>query len=406
MNLKNALIFQWVKLVLLFQNIVISIVSHDFLRIKKQKCEKIVIFRIGALGDFIFSIPSIKLLRDTHPNANIILINASSSDSTHTKKVNKYIGGKSFQWLKFVDPSIVNKTISIHSFRYKYLQSHIRNTVKDLKPDYSIILTHPGESGIGLLKKIIFLRFLGIYTPIYGCRQSYSHNFFRSVQYKKGMFQHHVIGSINSLLQSPHVSLSKENLKNLDLKLNIPNKDIIEVRKIWNDMGWEGKQVVAVAPGSIQPHKRWDSKKFVELCHLLQSKFNLQFIIIGTVNDLSAGEAICNAIGKRAVNFCGNSSITKSAALLSKCELLIGNDGGAMHLGAGVGCKTISIIPGIEYPGSIEPWMNNELSIRHEINCAPCYNFSFCPLGHNLCMKNISVTDVYEKCTLVLKGKA
>ena len=71
------------------------------------------------------------------------------------------------------------------------------------------------------------------------------------------------------------------------------------------------------------------------------------------------------------------------------CFLLIGNDGGAMHLGDAMGSKVISIVPEVEYPDSIEPWHNKDLAIRLPIECSPCYSIMHCPQGHQPCMSDI-----------------
>jgi heptosyltransferase-2 len=105
---------------------------------------------------------------------------------------------------------------------------------------------------------------------------------------------------------------------------------------------------------------------------------------------------------ERVCNLAGVTSIAQSAALLRRCILLVGNDGGAMHLGDAMGCKVVSIVPGIEYPDSIEPWHNKALAVRHPVDCSPCYNFVTCPQGHNRCMTELPVERVLERCDSVL----
>jgi ADP-heptose:LPS heptosyltransferase len=89
-------------------------------------------------------------------------------------------------------------------------------------------------------------------------------------------------------------------------------------------------------------------------------------------------------------------------AVLQRCAVLVGNDGGAMHLAAAVGCPAVSLIPGIEFPGSVDPWGYSHLSVRHPTQCSPCYSFTYCPLGHQDCMREITVDAVLEKCAKAL----
>jgi ADP-heptose:LPS heptosyltransferase len=114
------------------------------------------------------------------------------------------------------------------------------------------------------------------------------------------------------------------------------------------------------------------------------------------------GDDIASCIGRSVINLAGKTNLHESAALLKKSNLLVGNDGGAMHLGDAVGCKVLSLVPGIEYPQSVEPWFNRKNAIRLSVPCAPCYSFTCCPLGHNKCMKDIKVDIVFDKSKEIL----
>jgi heptosyltransferase-2 len=162
-------------------------------------------------------------------------------------------------------------------------------------------------------------------------------------------------------------------------------------------------RLIAVAPGSIQPHKRWPLESFKHLLSSLMDQYeDARFLVIGTPADKEMGIKLAEIAPQKIQNLAGINSISQSAALLKKCHLLVGNDGGAMHLGDAMGCKVVSIVSGIEYPNSIEPWHNKDLAIRWPVECAPCYSFVSCPKGHNKCMNLIPVSLVLEKCLSVL----
>jgi heptosyltransferase-2 len=184
-----------------------------------------------------------------------------------------------------------------------------------------------------------------------------------------------------------------------------PGEDVDNFVKEWiaNNIP-ANHRIVAVAPGSVQPHKRWPEIKFKELVSLIISSYSsLDLVLIGTDKDFHLCESIKNLCPSRIHNLAGVFSIPKSASLLSKVQLLVGNDGGAMHLGDSMKCKVVSIVPGIQYPDSIEPWHNKALAVRHPVECSPCYNFTFCPQGHNRCMTDLPVEKVFNKCITILE---
>lgn len=391
-----------VKLLLAFQNGVLGLAAWlPFLRsINIADPERILLLRTSALGDFIFAVPAMVALRKRYPDAKIVLLTATTTNAVHRSAVQAYAGAASLPWLSFMIPSVVNEAICVHSFGLKTLWADTGRRVAELNPDITIILAHPGGPGLGLLKKIVFLRFLGVRSRIYGWRTRASNKWFRSVQYEANLFDHHVIGPLRSVAELPGMAkMGKMEIK-FPLCLDPGARPWAEA--LWKDKGWVGHKIVAVALGSIQPHKCWPLEYFVSLCQKLVSSFDVCIVVIGTSSDKPLGQQLVETIDGEVINLAGETSLSQSAALLERCALLVGNDGGAMHLGSAMGCPVVAIVPGIEYPNSIEPWFSLDLAVRHPVSCAPCYSFTHCPLEHNKCMKELPVHDVYEQCVQVL----
>jgi ADP-heptose:LPS heptosyltransferase len=251
-----------------------------------------------------------------------------------------------------------------------------------------------------LLKKILFLRFVGVKQIVHGWRMQSSISFFREAQHQAGLYEHTVFGPLRAITECTLLPRIE------DIKIEFPLHvdDIITtwIENYWKENRLDAAPVIAIAPGSIQPHKRWPVEKFISLCQRLESSYKIIIAIFGTHNDHSIGEHIRAHLKSEVINCAGVLSIIQAGTLLKKCHLLIGNDGGAMHLGAAVGCPTVSIIPGIEYPNSIEPWGFQDFAIRHPIPCAPCYSFTVCPQGHNRCMVDIPIEKVFSQCARIL----
>ncbi|MHB8747309.1 MAG: glycosyltransferase family 9 protein, partial [Gammaproteobacteria bacterium] len=222
-------------------------------------------------------------------------------------------------------------------------------------------------------------------------------------QYEAGRFEHHVMGPLRSIAELPGMPRPEEMEVTFPLQLDPTARPWTEA--LWKKRGWIGRRIVAVAPGSVQPHKRWPIENFVMLCNELVRHYPVSIAVIGTASDRPLGERLVEAVGGDVLDLTGDTTLSQSAAFLERCTLLVGNDGGAMHLGSAMGCPVVSIVPGIEYPDSIEPWFSRDLAVRHPVSCAPCYSFTHCPMKHNKCMAELPVADVYERCLRVL-GRA
>ena len=86
-------------------------------------------------------------------------------------------------------------------------------------------------------------------------------------------------------------------------------------------------------------------------------------------------------------------SLKEMGALLERCNYLISNDSGPMHIAASLGVPTLGIF-GPTNPYLQGPYGGKNLWVRHEeLDCLAC-NLTKCPIG-NICMKNLSVEKVF-----------
>lgn len=390
------------KLLLFVQTTVLHLICLLFFRPRHKlfEAKRILILRTAALGDFLFAVPSMVALRRRFPLAKCILLTTPTTNPVVRRAVQNYIGdAKILPWLNFMVPSVIDEAITFYSFDSNTF-GNLRRRVRAFNPDLTFILSHSGEPGLGLLKKILLLKFLGVRNPVYGWRMRATKSVLREAQQKAGMFEHQVIGALRAVTESPLMPRIEE-IK-VEFPLSIESSAENWVESLWREKGWKDAYVVGIAPGSVQPHKCWPIRRFVLLCQQLVATYSIVLVIIGTKNDRDLGDSIGKSIRSEVTNLAGETTIMQAAALLKRFVMVVGNDGGAMHLSAAMGRPCVSIIPGIEYPGSIEPWGSRDLAVRHLIPCAPCYSFTNCPLGHNLCMSDLSVGEVFVKCATVL----
>jgi len=86
--------------------------------------------------------------------------------------------------------------------------------------------------------------------------------------------------------------------------------------------------------------------------------------------------------------------------IISKLNLLVGNDNGLMHIGYGVGINTITIFGMTNEKETGGYRDNNEAVFIENLSCRPCFNPSNDKIGcFSLeCLKDISVEVVFSKC--------
>ena len=99
------------------------------------------------------------------------------------------------------------------------------------------------------------------------------------------------------------------------------------------------------------------------------------------------------------MNWCGETSLLETAAILEKSSLVITNDTGVMHMAAAMQRKLIAIFGPTVKDFGFFPFMVEHRVIEHQdLSCRPCsyHGTATCPKGHFRCMKELKPYKVFE----------
>lgn len=361
----------------------------------------IAVLRPAGLGDFIMATPALLRLRERFPAARITLLTLHSQDAAQAAKVRSYAGGvRSAPWIDLVRPHLIDDVRVLPPIRNLEALREGRRIMAEILPDLVVQMFDPGTPYLRRAMKIAFMAALCGPVPQIGWRQRGQIRVGR-VPARDPRLGHHVQGSLQFLRELE----GRTSLSDADVRFDIrPGAEAESWAAAWiADAGLEGRRLVGVAPGAIHYHKQWPIAQFSQLLQALADmQEDIVFLVMGKAEDTVLATALADAVPGRAYDLCGVSSIPQSAALFARCSLVVGNDGGAMHLADAMGAPVVSVVPGLEFPISIEPWHNQERAVRHSVPCAPCYSFTFCPQQHRRCMIDLPLASVLAQCTLVL----
>jgi ADP-heptose:LPS heptosyltransferase len=157
---------------------------------------------------------------------------------------------------------------------------------------------------------------------------------------------------------------------------------------------------VAVAPGSKMPATRWPLERYAEVVQRLIEKFDVWPVVLGGAEDRPKGDALL-AQWHRGYNAAGRLSLRASAAALKRCAFYLGNDTGTMHLAAAVGTKCVAIFSARNHPGRWHPLGDGHRVLRSQIDCEGC-GLLECLERHNECLARISVPAAAAACEAFL----
>lgn len=163
-----------------------------------------------------------------------------------------------------------------------------------------------------------------------------------------------------------------------------------------------GKKII-IQPGGakniLQDNdlRRWSIQNYVTLTEKLISH-GYSVILTGSESDKWV---ISSFAGLNITNLIEKTSLTDLLAVLGKVNLLVSHDTGVLHLTKLTGTPAVGLF-GPVYPGERIPWNSNIYPIwgGRELNCSPCYDGKyFAACKNNICMQKISVDEVFELIT-------
>jgi heptosyltransferase II len=147
------------------------------------------------------------------------------------------------------------------------------------------------------------------------------------------------------------------------------------------------KRIAVGAGASYGSAKCWPPERFAEALNKLTDASDDDVILFGTSGEAAVSTAILAGLRKPAIDLTGKTPIVELPALLSRCNLFIGNDSGAMHVAAAAGLPVVAIF-GPTDPNGTAPVTPMCTVVQEKTYCSPCF-LRRCPTDHR-CMKAVT----------------
>ena len=150
-----------------------------------------------------------------------------------------------------------------------------------------------------------------------------------------------------------------------------------------------GVPVVAVNPGASWPTKRWPTARYGTVCGQLAETGALPVVIWGPGEREMADEVIAGSGGSAVP--APKTSIRELAAFLARCDLYLGGDTGPMHIAAAVGTPVVALFAPSD-PARVHPW-GVPYRIVTDPDCHHCWDRKTCAKN---CINKIETDAVVD----------
>ncbi len=177
------------------------------------------------------------------------------------------------------------------------------------------------------------------------------------------------------------------------------SEDFSYILKLLRDSGVkDDDKMVGIAPGSIWATKRWLPERFAEVSDLLIQKAGAKAIFLGSKEDKKLCLEIANLMEEKPIILAGKTNILQSAAIISKCRVILSGDSAPVHMASAMKKPVVAIFGSTIPEFGFAPYGEGHLIIEKKMNCRPCgiHGRKKCPKKHFRCMREITAEEVFQ----------
>jgi heptosyltransferase-1 len=321
---------------------------------------KILLVRLGALGDIVHALPVAAALRARYPGAQIDWL----VDVRHAAVLDLV--------------PVISRRVAIDSRRAGGMLSAVRE-LRRQKYDVAVDLQ-------GLVKSAAFARLSGA-PRVIGFDRSHVRekpaSFFYSEPCDPGAASH-VVDKNLAMLTAFGIT---ERLRRFPIAVPVSAAGEAVRERVARDAR---RGYALINPGAAWPNKRWPPERFGEVAAALADRHALLPLVSWGPGEEEVASLIVETSGRVAM-IAPPTSIGDLLALSRDARLMLSGDTGPLHLAAAVGTPIVALF-GPTDPGRNGPWDAADISLSRFGDCV-CHYQRRCRRSR-ACIEDITVEDV------------
>lgn len=358
-----------------------------------RKIERVLIYRLGSMGDTIVALPAFHLIARAFPNADRRLLTnvpinekaaAAAMILDHTDLIQGY----------FHYPVATRSVKVLLSLWWELLR---------WRPQVVIYLG--SARGIESARRDAwFFRACGIFRQIgVPLTEDMQRNRFWTDRGYEEFESERMVRNISELGEAP-----VDRAENWDMRFT--PEEHAKADEVLAPAA--GRPILAVSLGTKVTANNWGRDKWRELLARL-GKLYPQYVLAFTGVTSESEVSEFAADGWRAtagsdsmvINLCGRLTPRESAACFQRARLFLGHDSGPMHLADAAGAQCVAIFSARNPPRRWFPHGSNHRIVYHKVNCTGC-GMRECTVERMKCVTSISVDEVFAEVRAALDGQA
>ncbi len=348
-----------------------TLTVYDEIRRKK----KILVIKLGALGDLVLIVPSLRMLREKNPEADISLV--------VDRKLAPIISE-----CPYIDDLVLIERKKLSNFLYLFKTA--RRIAKE-NFDWSIDFQNN--------KWTHLLAYLGGVTQRYGFSRG-----------KFGFLLNRgddTYDTPDSPLRHQFRVLSKTGISKFNDKLElwVSKEDIEKSHEAFASINiTKEEKVVGLILGSSPKWetKRWPVENFARLAQKLIQRQNVKVVLFGAPNEANLANMFENFPKEKILNLIGKTRLDELPAYFKSLSLVVTGDSAPLHIAAAMDVPIIALFGPTDAKRHAPPAKKIDILFYHT-RCQPCYKGVCSEEENQACLRKVSVDEVYDHAKRILE---
>jgi lipopolysaccharide heptosyltransferase III len=337
--------------------------------------DRILIYRLGSLGDTVVALPCFQLIRRSFPRAEITIL------------TNRPVEAKAAPLTSVLQHSGLFDHVLDYPIQLREFREILRLRTRIRRGSFDLVVHLTAARGLlSSVRDYLFFRSCGI-RKIIGV--PFRREDLHVMQTGDGLHEWESSRLARRIRELGVINLEQADSWNLHLTPDEQNGADTLLRSA----SIAGPFVV-VSLGTKLRVKDWTSDNWKELLkRVAESHPQLPIVALGAQEEGALVDSVFANWAGASANFCGKTSPRVSAAILRRARLFIGHDSGPMHLAAAVGTPCVAIFSGQAPRGQWFPRGGENAILLPEKLCADCHATD-CRQVNGICILSIGVDQV------------
>jgi len=352
---------------------------------------RVLIYRLGSLGDTIVALPCLHLLKRVFPRAERRLL-------TNFPVERKAAAAQAILEGSGLIDEYYSYAVGLRHFNELL---SLRQSIREWNPDVLVYLMP--ERGIRVAQRdAMFFRSCGIERLI-------------GVPFTRDMRENRARAA-TGLMESEAARLARCIAELGDARvadpaswdLNLTDMEYLTARTMLEPLG--KRPFIAFSLGTKVPANDWGTENWKDLLRQMARIYpGHALLAMGAAAEYNRSQDVMSVwrdepTSGPTLNLCGQTQPRESAAVVAHAKLFLGHDSGPMHMATSVQTPLVAVFSARNLPGIWFPQIKQSAVIYHKVDCAGC-GLEKCVQQRMKCITSVTVNEVLSEVRRVLPPK-